>query len=91
MELSNRLSSEAPLLSVDGLTVQYKMGKRVIAALNKVTLDVESSEVVAIVGESGCGKSTLGLSIIGLLQKPPAKIVSGRIIFQGPDLLSQRK
>jgi peptide/nickel transport system ATP-binding protein len=91
MESSPLRSSANPLLSIDGLTVQYRTGTRVITALNNVTLDVEPSEVVAIVGESGCGKSTLGLSIINLLQKPPAKVTSGQILLQGTDLLSLKE
>jgi len=42
---------------------------------------------VGLVGESGCGKSTLALAIMGLLPRPPAKVISGSIMFSGTNLL----
>lgn len=78
---------DGSLLEVKGLTVKYKSAVKEITALNNVNLSIEPSQIVAVVGESGCGKSTLGLSIINLLQKPPAEIDSGQIIFRGNDLL----
>jgi peptide/nickel transport system ATP-binding protein len=80
-----------PLLRISSLSVEYKTGNRTITALNNVSLDVKSSEIVAIVGESGSGKSTLGLSIINLLQKPTARVTSGKIILKGTDLLTLRE
>jgi peptide/nickel transport system ATP-binding protein/oligopeptide transport system ATP-binding protein len=55
--------------------------------VDNVSLDVPPNKLVAVVGESGCGKSTLGLSIIGLLPMPPAKILSGSIYYKGTDLI----
>jgi len=69
------------------LTVKYKSAVKEIVALNRVNLSIEPSQIVAVVGESGCGKSTLGLAIIRLLQKPPAEIDSGQILYKGNDLL----
>ena len=45
-------------------------------------------ETLAIVGESGCGKSVSALSIMGLLAKPAGKILGGRVLFNGADLLT---
>jgi len=67
--------------------VKYKSAVKEITALNRVTISIEPSQIMAVVGESGCGKSTLGLAIIRLLQKPPAEIHSGQILFQNNDLL----
>jgi putative ABC transport system ATP-binding protein len=57
-------------------------------ALNKVTLEVEDGEFVAIMGPSGCGKSTL-LNILGLLDNPSA----GELKFMGEEVsnYSERK
>ena len=62
-----------PLLNIQGLTVAYDSRTGPITAVDHVNLQLQQDEFLAIVGESGCGKSTLGLSIIGLLPKPPAK------------------
>jgi len=75
------------VLNIRNLAVKYKTFNRDILALSNINLDVPRSEIIAIVGESGCGKSTLGYSIIGLLQKPPAEIDRGEIVFQGKDIL----
>ena len=47
-------------------------------AVDGVTFEVEKGKTLGIVGESGCGKSVTALSIMGLIPKPPAKIVSRR-------------
>lgn len=58
----------------------------ILPLVNKVTLDLEASRCVAIVGESGCGKTTLALSIAGLLA--PGLETSGAVRFDGTDLES---
>jgi peptide/nickel transport system ATP-binding protein len=63
------------------------VGAGTFRALNDVSLELMPGRVVGVVGETGCGKSTLGHSIPRLLPEPPAKVKSGKIIFQGTDLL----
>src|SRR5271157_4179856 len=75
------------VLSIDDLTVNYKTFNRNVIALTNLNLEVPRSTIIAIVGESGCGKSTLGLSVIGLLQRPPAIVGGGKIVFEGKDIL----
>lgn len=72
-------------LEIRDLSVEYKTGKDTIRAVNGVSLDIEKGEILAVAGESGCGKSTLAKSIM-LLQ--PVK--SGKIIFEGQDILQQK-
>jgi peptide/nickel transport system ATP-binding protein len=79
--------SDPTLLDVRNLTVAYRSAVKSIKALDNVSLTMGRSEIIAIVGESGSGKSTLGLSIINLLQKPPAVVDGGQIIFNGQDLI----
>jgi len=55
--------------------------------VNGVSFKLEQGETLAIVGESGCGKSATALSLTRLLPAAAA-VVSGRIWFQGEDLLS---
>jgi len=76
-----------PLLKVEELTTIYETGNQRIKAVNNVNLEVFEGEIFGIAGESACGKTTLANSILKMI-KPPGKIVSGKIIFEGIDLLS---
>ena len=75
------------LLNIHDLTVAYESRSTSITAVTHVNLELHQDEFLAVVGESGCGKSTLGLSIIGLLPMPPAKIVEGSIYYKDTDLV----
>ena len=81
------LQESGDLLSIDDLSVDFVSVDGRVRVLNGVSLKVKKGEVVGIVGESGSGKTTLGLGILGLLDSPPADIVSGKILFEGRDLL----
>jgi peptide/nickel transport system ATP-binding protein len=76
-----------PILSVDGLSVDYVMGTGTVHALQDVSFDLFPGKVLGIVGETGCGKSTLGHAIPRLLPEPPARIVRGKVFFRGVDLI----
>jgi peptide/nickel transport system ATP-binding protein len=80
-------ASPTPLLQVDSLTLDYASVDGRVRVLNDVSMNVRKGEIVGIVGESGSGKSTLGLSVIGLLDIPPAEIIRGSIVFEGTDLI----
>jgi oligopeptide transport system ATP-binding protein len=60
----------------------------VIHAVNGISFNLKEGEVLGVVGESGCGKSVSMLSVLRLIPQPPGKIVGGKAIFQGQDLLS---
>ncbi len=79
-----------PLLQVIGLSTHFLSfgGKRVVKAVDKVSFEAYDSDRVAIIGESGCGKSTLCLSILKVLP-PAARIVEGKILLEGEDLLKK--
>ena len=76
-----------PLLEVDDLKTYFYTRDGVVRAVDGVSFTVHAGETLAIVGESGCGKSVTSLSILRLIASPPGKIVSGRLMFQGRDLL----
>ena len=75
------------LLTVKKLTMDYASIDGRVRVLENVSMQMEKGEIVGVVGESGSGKTTLGLAIIGLLDKPPAEIIKGSVIFEGNDLL----
>src|SRR5207247_2147264 len=60
----------------------------VIKAVDGVSFTLEAGEVLGIVGESGSGKSMTALSLMRLIPSPPARIVGGRALFDGRDLLA---
>ena len=78
----------APLLSVQGLSVAFTQGGRTTLAVDGVSFDIAKGETVALVGESGSGKSVTALSVMKLLPYPAATHPSGRILFNGHDLLT---
>jgi oligopeptide/dipeptide ABC transporter ATP-binding protein len=82
--------SSQPLLSLENLSAHYvsQQGARVVRAVDDVTLSLEAGGTLGIVGESGSGKSTLALTILRLLP-PAARIVSGRMMFEGENLLDK--
>ena len=81
------------LLEVNDLRTHFFTREGVVRAVDGVSFAVEKGKTLGIVGESGCGKSVTALSIMGLIPKPPAKIVSGAVLFDGRDLtkLSERE
>ena len=78
----------AALLEVDGLRTHFFTRDGVVRAVDGVSLSVDPGETLAVVGESGCGKSVTSLSILRLIASPPGRIVSGRVLFEGRDLLA---
>ncbi len=77
------------ILEVNDLGVNFHIQDRVIPAVDGVSFSLSKGETLGLVGESGCGKSVTALSIIGLLQTPPARIVRGEILFKGENLLAK--
>jgi peptide/nickel transport system ATP-binding protein len=73
------------LLELDEVVVEYVVKGRHVRAVDGVSLAVARGETLGIAGESGCGKSTLAHAILQIL-KPPARLASGRILFEGSDL-----
>ncbi|MET0157020.1 MAG: ABC transporter ATP-binding protein [Methyloceanibacter sp.] len=76
------------LISVEDLSVDFRAGDSVTNAVRNVSFDIGKAETVALVGESGSGKTVTALSILRLLPYPAASHPSGRIRFDGVDLLT---
>ncbi len=81
------------LLEVQDLRTHFFTREGVVRAVDGVDFSVEAGKTLGIVGESGSGKSVTALSIMGLIPKPPAEIVSGSVVYEGTDLtkLSEKK
>nr|HDN00508.1 ABC transporter ATP-binding protein [Deltaproteobacteria bacterium] len=79
--------SDNILLSVKGLEVEISTNKGPVFPVRDVSFSVKKGENVCLVGESGCGKSVTALSLLGLLSSPPFNLRSGKIVFEGVDLM----
>ena len=82
--------TEKNLLEVIDLKVEFNTDEGRVLPVDGVSFSLNDGETTAIVGESGCGKSLTALSIMGLIDKP-GRIVGGKILFEGKDLLCLSK
>ncbi|HEY4337109.1 MAG TPA: ABC transporter ATP-binding protein [Puia sp.] len=73
------------LLSIKHLGIGFVTPEGVMPGVEDLSFEVRRGEIVALVGESGSGKSITSLSILGLLPSPPARYLSGEILFTGRD------
>ncbi len=76
------------ILQIQNLKTYFFTRNGVVKAVDDVSFDLRKGECLCVVGESGCGKSATAMSILRLVDSPPGKIVGGRILFHGEDLLS---
>lgn len=78
------------LLEVKNLRTEFKRDKSWVTAVNNVSFQISSGEILGLVGESGCGKSVTSLSIMRLLARN-SKISNGEVRLKGKDLLKEDK
>jgi oligopeptide transport system ATP-binding protein len=76
-----------PLLSVDGLRVEFTTERGTIHAVNDVSFTISEGETIGIVGESGCGKSVTSLALLGILARA-GRVTGGTALFAGANLLT---
>ena len=77
-----------PLLQIENLVTAFQTDAGLLTAVDGVSLSVPRGKTLGIVGESGCGKSVTAFSINRLLPQPHGRILDGRIIFEGRDLVT---
>ena len=82
------MTGHGPVLDVENLTVLFEGRGGRIHAVTDFGCRLAPGETLGIVGESGCGKTTAMLALMRLLPMPPARIVSGRALLDGKDLMS---
>ena len=81
------VANEVPLVEIDHLTVQFKVGATTNTVVSDVSMTIRRGETLALVGESGSGKTVTAMSILKLLPSPPAQWPSGEIRFDGSNIL----
>jgi peptide/nickel transport system ATP-binding protein len=86
-EKGDLMGERKTVLQVKDLQTTFFTDSGEVPAVDHIDFHVKEGEILGIVGESGCGKSVTSLSIMGLVPKPPGKIVGGEIRFEDRDLL----
>jgi oligopeptide/dipeptide ABC transporter ATP-binding protein len=84
------MPESSPLLVVEDLKTYFFTRRGVIKAVDGVSFRLNVGETLALVGESGSGKSVTCLSLVRLVPEPAGRIVGGRVLFEGQDLLRKR-
>jgi peptide/nickel transport system ATP-binding protein len=74
-------------LSIEDLSVGFQSLPAGLPLIDRVSLSVPPGRTLCLVGESGCGKSLVSLSVMGLLPRPAARVLGGRILLDGEDIL----
>jgi oligopeptide/dipeptide ABC transporter ATP-binding protein len=74
------------LLEVRDLRTEFHVMDGVVKAVDGISFTIDRGKTLAIVGESGCGKSVTAMTIMRLLDTPPARIASGQVLFEGRDI-----
>lgn len=87
MAIKKIFKSAVNLLEVRNLTTTFDTEVGTVRAIDDVSFDVPRGKCVGIVGESGCGKSVTAMSLVRLLPQPAGKILRGRVMFDGEDVL----
>ena len=77
------------ILEVQDLTIHYITEGSTVRAVNGISFTIGDGETLGLVGETGAGKTTTALGILRLVQDPPGKIVSGKILYNGEDILEK--
>lgn len=83
-----QIETAAIVLDVQDLHTQFQTRWGTVKAVDGISFTLRRGETLGIVGESGSGKSVTMLSLMRLIQTPPGRIVSGRVILDGEDLLA---
>jgi oligopeptide transport system ATP-binding protein len=85
--LNNTQTNSDIVLEVQDLRTHFQTRWGTVKAVDGVSFSLRRGETLGIVGESGCGKSVTMLSLMRLVPTPPGRIVGGKIILDGEDVL----
>ena len=83
------MNRDTTILRIENLGIHFDTFEGTARVLDGVSLGLARGDTLGVVGETGCGKSITSKAVLGLLPVPPTKIVSGRILFLGEDLLNK--
>ena len=81
------MAESPPLLVVENLRTHFFTRRGITRAVDGVSFTLHAGETLALVGESGSGKSVTCLSLVRLVPEPAGRIIGGRVLLDGEDLL----
>lgn len=79
------------ILQVENLKTYFNTDDGIVKAVDGVSFELRKGETLGLVGESGCGKSVCNLSIMRLIPSPPGKIMEGKVLLHGRNILKMSK
>ena len=82
-------TGKMPLVDVQDLKVHFLTFRGAAKAVDGVRFQIRKNQTLGLIGESGCGKTTMAMAIMRFV-KPPGRIVAGRILFDGADIVAMR-
>src|SRR5262245_15159594 len=85
------MPDSSPLLVVEDLKTYFFTRRGITRAVDGVSFTLQAGETLALVGESGSGKSVTCLSLVRMVPEPAGRIVGGRVLFEGEDLLRKSR
>jgi len=77
------------VLELEDVTVRFRLRRGDLTAVDGVSFSIKRGETFGLVGESGSGKSVTARAIMRLIPQPPGEIATGRILFEGEDVLGK--
>lgn len=77
---------QGSVLNVEDLTIDFLSDDAPVRAVDRVSFRVDRGETLVILGESGSGKSVSTSAVMNLIDRPPADLVAGRIVFEGTEI-----
>ncbi len=83
------MTDNTNILQIEDMVIHFDTFEGTARVLDGICLELQPGDTLGLVGETGCGKSITSKAVLGLLPVPPTRIVSGRILFQGDDLLAK--
>jgi len=75
------------ILKVTNLKTYFFTRRGIVKAVNSINFELRRGECLCLVGESGCGKTVTALSILGLIDSPPGRIIDGEVRYNNLDLV----
>ena len=87
VEVETKSADDQTILAVQNLQTYFYTYDGVVKALDGVTLKIRRGETMGLVGETGCGKSVTAFSVTRLISDPPGRIMGGKVLFDGANLL----